>query len=195
MTVVPLFCARFIKAPAHHGTPSSEISVTVDHASNKRTLSDRFNIWFNDRFEGFLRIYDRMVGGVLRRPWLTLTVFGVAFAVSLAMFPLLGLSFFPRTDAGQFVINLKAPAGTRLSVTENEVAKVEDSGTAGGVSGRPGNDRLEYRRDARFFGDLHHQLGDAHGVRAGEPERGAQDRQLRVHGAGQAADRSASCRN
>ncbi len=125
MTVVPLFCARFIKAPAHHGTPSSEISVTVDHARNKRTLSDRFNIWFNDRFESFLRVYDRMVGGVLRRPGLTLTVFGVAFAVSIAMFPLLGLSFFPRTDAGQFVINLKAPAGSRLSVAENEVAKVE----------------------------------------------------------------------
>src|SRR5206468_8051017 len=52
--------------------------------------------------------------------------FGAAFAASLAIFPLLGLSFFPRTDAGQFVINLKAPTGTRLSVTENEVAKVED---------------------------------------------------------------------
>src|SRR6478672_11303284 len=51
MTVVPLFCARFIKAPAHHGTPSSEVDVTVDHARNKRTLSDKFNIWFNDRFE------------------------------------------------------------------------------------------------------------------------------------------------
>ena len=37
----------------------------------------------------------------------------------------LGVSFFPRTDAGQFVINLKAPSGTRLSVTEEEVAKVE----------------------------------------------------------------------
>jgi multidrug efflux pump subunit AcrB len=42
------------------------------------------------------------------------------------MFPLLGLSFFPRTDAGQFMINLKAPTGTRLAVTENEVAKVEN---------------------------------------------------------------------
>ena len=44
------------------------------------------------------------------------------------MFPLLGLSFFPRTDAGQFVINLKAPTGTRLGVTEGEVAKVEAPG-------------------------------------------------------------------
>jgi multidrug efflux pump subunit AcrB len=36
------------------------------------------------------------------------------------------VSFFPRTDAGQFVVNLKAPTGTRLAVTESEVAKVED---------------------------------------------------------------------
>src|SRR5204862_5840885 len=49
-----------------------------------------------------------------------------AFVASLALFPLLGLSFFPRTDAGQFVMNLKAPTGTRISVTEDEVAKVEN---------------------------------------------------------------------
>src|SRR5689334_14413003 len=30
MTVVPLYCARFIKAPAHHGTPSSEEPVEVE---------------------------------------------------------------------------------------------------------------------------------------------------------------------
>src|SRR4029079_9979724 len=40
----------------------------------------------------------------------------------------LGLSFFPRTDAGQFVINLKAPSGTRLAVTEGAVTKVEQLG-------------------------------------------------------------------
>jgi multidrug efflux pump subunit AcrB len=125
MTVVPLFCARFIKA-THHGTPSSEVAVTVDHPKSRRTLGDRFNIWFNDRFEAFLRIYDRAVAGILRRPALTLLGFSLAFVLSLGIFPLLGLSFFPRTDAGQFVINLKAPTGSRLSVTENEVMKVEN---------------------------------------------------------------------
>jgi multidrug efflux pump subunit AcrB len=114
MTVVPLFCARFMKAAAHHGTPSSEEPVEVELKSsyNRWRLGERFNVWFNDRFEGFLRIYDRMVGGA-------------PFAASLALFPLLGLSFFPRTDAGMFVINIKAPSGTRISVTETEVAKVE----------------------------------------------------------------------
>jgi multidrug efflux pump subunit AcrB len=126
MTVVPLFCARFIKAPAHHGTPSSELPVTVDHPKSKWSFGDRFNMWFNNRFEAFLRLYDRTVAGTLRRPAVTLIGFAVIFALSLGIFPLLGLSFFPRTDAGQFVINLKAPTGTRLSVTENEVMKVEN---------------------------------------------------------------------
>src|SRR5450432_1286958 len=126
MTVVPLFCARFIKAPAHHGTPSSEVPVTVDHAPKNRSLGERFNVWFNNRFEAFLRIYDKMVAATLRRPGLKLAAFAVALALSLGLFPLIGLSFFPRTDAGQFVINLKAPTGTRLAVTENEVVKVEN---------------------------------------------------------------------
>jgi len=126
MTVVPLFCARFIKAPAHHGTPSSEVPVTVDHARKNWSLSDRFNVWFNNRFEAFLRIYDRAVGATLRRPGLALAAFGVVLVLSLGLFPLIGLSFFPRTDAGQFVINLKAPTGTRLAVTESEVVKVEN---------------------------------------------------------------------
>jgi multidrug efflux pump subunit AcrB len=126
MTVVPLFCARFIKAPAHHGTPSSERPVEVDRPKRWWSLGARFNVWFNNRFESFLRLYDRMVAITLRRPAMTLGAFGVVFVLTLGLFPLIGLSFFPRTDAGQFVINLKAPTGTRLAVTNNEVAKVED---------------------------------------------------------------------
>jgi multidrug efflux pump subunit AcrB len=126
MTVVPLFCARFIKRPAHHGTPSNEQPVSVDHSRRNYSRTDRFNIWFNNQFESFLKVYDKLVGFTLKRPILTMASFGLLFVASLGLFPALGLSFFPRTDAGQFVINLKAPSGTRLEVTENEVAKVED---------------------------------------------------------------------
>ena len=124
LTVVPLFCARFIKA-SHHGTPSDELPVEIDKPKPKWSFNNRFNVWFNNRFESFLKFYDRLVAGTLRRPALTLGVFCVLFVLSLGLYPLLGLSFFPRTDAGQFVINMKAPTGTRLAVTENEVAKVE----------------------------------------------------------------------
>jgi multidrug efflux pump subunit AcrB len=124
MTIVPLYCARFIRA-AHHGTPASEVPVEVDVKGNHLTFGQRFNLWFNDRFEGFLRIYDRLVDYVLRRPGLTVALGGILFAASLALYPRLGLSFFPRTDAGMFVINIKAPSGSRISVTEDEIAKVE----------------------------------------------------------------------
>jgi multidrug efflux pump subunit AcrB len=128
LTVVPLFCARFIKAAAHHGTPSSEEPVEVELKSSRNhwRLGERFNIWFNDRFESCLRVYDRIAGVALRHARLTVALCGISFVGSLALFPLLGLSFFPRTDAGMFVINVKAPSGSRISLTESEVAKVEE---------------------------------------------------------------------
>src|SRR5439155_14424295 len=72
-----------------------------------------------------LGLYDAIVARALRRPWLTVVACGASFVASLALYPLIGLSFFPRTDAGMFVINVKAPTGSRISVTESEVAKVE----------------------------------------------------------------------
>ena len=110
MTVVPLFCANFLKAS--------------DHASNP-SLGQRFNAGFNRGFEGFLKSYDRAVAVTLRRPAFWLIVFAVGFGVSLLIFPHLELAFFPRTDAGQFVINVKAPSGTKLTETEKEIAQLE----------------------------------------------------------------------
>jgi multidrug efflux pump subunit AcrB len=48
-----------------------------------------------------------------------------AFVLSLGLYPLLGLSFFPRSDAGQFAINLKAPTGSRIELTNEYVSRVE----------------------------------------------------------------------
>jgi multidrug efflux pump subunit AcrB len=52
-------------------------------------------------------------------------ILGGVFLASLAIYPVLGLAFFPQTDAGQFTINLKVPTGTRIENTEQYVAKVE----------------------------------------------------------------------
>jgi hydrophobic/amphiphilic exporter-1 (mainly G- bacteria), HAE1 family len=50
----------------------------------------------------------------------------LVFLGSLAIYPLTGLAFFPKTDAGQFSINMKVPTGTRIEVSNDYVAKVED---------------------------------------------------------------------
>ena len=119
LTLVPLFCARFVKtAHGHH-----DVEEAAEHKTHG--FGARFNAWFNQGFEAMLGGYDRLVQTVLRWPSLTLAAFAALFALSFALWPQIGVSFFPRTDAGQFVINLKAPSGTRLSVTNAEVAKVE----------------------------------------------------------------------
>jgi multidrug efflux pump subunit AcrB len=126
MTVVPLFCARFIKSPAHPPVADQrEGDAAPAPVPRRLSLGARFNVWFNARFEAALRVYDRLVQRVLDRPLQVLAGFGALFAVTFLLWPAMGVSFFPRTDAGQFVMNLKLPSGTRLSVTEEEVARVE----------------------------------------------------------------------
>jgi multidrug efflux pump subunit AcrB len=59
------------------------------------------------------------------RPALVVAAVMGIFVVSLVLYPFLGVAFFPRTDAGQFVINVKAPSGSRIEVTSRDVARVE----------------------------------------------------------------------
>jgi multidrug efflux pump subunit AcrB len=70
--------------------------------------------------------YDIAVRKSLLRPVATVSGILGIFLLSLCLFPFMGLSFFPRTDPGQFVINVKAPSGTRLEVTDQYIAKVEN---------------------------------------------------------------------
>ena len=125
MTVVPLFCARFIKHAGEHETPSAERDLEYRPAK-PASFGARFNAWFNGHFERFLTRYDSAVAYVLRWPVVTLIGFAVVFAVSLLFYSRLGVSFFPRTDSGQFQVNIKAPAGTRIDITEAEIKRVED---------------------------------------------------------------------
>ncbi len=116
MTVVPLFCAKFIKY--HHGHEIGEIEV-------KKGWPRRFNTWFNRKFHQMLDRYEGCLNLALIRP--VATVLGITgiFVLSLALYPFVGEAYFPRTDPSQFVINLKAPTGTRIEDTDQYVQKVE----------------------------------------------------------------------
>lgn len=116
MTVVPLFCAYWIKGVSAHAAVEAQ----------PRTLMSRFNAWFNRQFQNLLKLYDLAVGWTLQRPAATLAGFLGLFLLSLGLLPYLGMAYFPRTDPGQFVINLKTPTGTNVDVTEQEVARVEN---------------------------------------------------------------------
>jgi multidrug efflux pump subunit AcrB len=120
MTVVPLFCARFLTAShhAHEGQEGEELHPAL-------SFTERFNQGFGRRFEQMLVWYERRVRAGLRAPGRVVVAITGLFALSLVIYPFLGVAFFPRTDAGQFVMNVKAPSGSRIEVTTAEVDRIE----------------------------------------------------------------------
>jgi HAE1 family hydrophobic/amphiphilic exporter-1 len=131
MTVVPLFCAHLVKAHAPQGqAPAGGAGPAAGDAAagasgKLAAAARRFNERFNRRFTGMLDSYEASLARALLRP--AATVLGITgiFVLSLGLYPFVGKSYFPRTDPGQFVINLKAPTGTRLELTDGLVAQVE----------------------------------------------------------------------
>lgn len=101
MTVAPVTIQAFIKAGQHH-----------------ETWFDRLFNWFTDRYTSILAwclSHKAIVVG------LSIVLLGAAglSAASLAT------EFFPKVDAGQFIINLSTPEGTRVENTEAIVQRIE----------------------------------------------------------------------
>ena len=117
VTVVPLFCAYFLKPAHEHG---------ADGAEAKKSWSARFHAEFNAKFEKMLNLYEKYVQKTLDRPREALILFIGIFLLTFLLLPFIGVSFFPRSDAGQFVINVKAPTGTRIEVTNDYIKQVEE---------------------------------------------------------------------
>ncbi|HLZ12231.1 MAG TPA: efflux RND transporter permease subunit [Candidatus Acidoferrum sp.] len=118
MTVVPLFCAKWVRL---HQADEAAGEGAIEARLGK--LAKKFDFYFGR----MLHKYDLSVNKALLRPVATVTGLAGVSLLALSLYPLLGVSFFPRTDAGQFVINVKAPSGTRVELTEEYVKKVEET--------------------------------------------------------------------
>ncbi|HYB89525.1 MAG TPA: efflux RND transporter permease subunit [Candidatus Binataceae bacterium] len=111
MSLIPLYCARFLTA---------EEAEEEEHGKGN---------WFS---AGFNRLYERFAGGyeelletALDHKGIVVGSVSLLFAVSLAIYPLLGTELFPATDAGIFTINFRAPAGTRIELTTDLARRIE----------------------------------------------------------------------
>jgi multidrug efflux pump subunit AcrB len=116
MTVVPLYCARFIRL-------KDEDKHLED---SKPGLFVRFESNFNAKYEALLSWYEGLAKRAMQRPGVTAAAIlcGVMLVLA-AVLPFLGRAYFPRTDPGQFVINVRMPSGTRLESSNDFIAKVE----------------------------------------------------------------------
>src|SRR6202008_510039 len=113
MTVIPLFCATFLGKQHEHAQEKSSIF---------RRIVNRFNI----EFQRLLDCYGKLAHRSMARPGFTAAVILICVVVITGIsLPFVGRAYFPRTDAGQFVINVKMPSGTRIEVSDHYIAQVE----------------------------------------------------------------------
>jgi len=100
-TLVPILSVWFLRGHAH---------VSESSAFGK----------FQKRYGGFLE-------RVMRVRWLLVIVYlGVAIVIIALLAPHLGTEIFPRVDAGQMALRLRAPPGTRIESTEKITLSVFD---------------------------------------------------------------------
>jgi len=104
MTVVPAGCARFLRG----GTAEERAASFFERAF------DRIRTAYAAALEKALDRRGRLLGAVL-----------ALFLAALAAIPWIGTELFPAVDAGQFMLRVRAPSGTRLEKTEELCVAVE----------------------------------------------------------------------
>jgi multidrug efflux pump subunit AcrB len=80
---------------------------------------------FNHVFEHFRERYHQVLESALVHRRMVALAAAVFCIGSMVLVPFIGQDFFPRVDAGQIRLHVRAPAGTRIEETEQLVAAVD----------------------------------------------------------------------
>ncbi|MFZ0888756.1 MAG: efflux RND transporter permease subunit [Candidatus Binataceae bacterium] len=130
MTIIPLYCARFLTVEEARALESVEELDAADARTDSgapgplrgaRGLFARFN----RGYERFARWYEVALRRALDHKLGVIGALTALFLVSMALYPRLGTQLFPTTDAGKFAIKMGAPLGSRLEVSEAYAHQVE----------------------------------------------------------------------
>jgi len=104
LTLTPYLASKFLKVNADSAQPHL------------------FRRWLNRFVE---EKYKPALNWALHHKRFTLIAILITFIGSLALFPLIGVSFFPKADKPQFFINIEMPQGTNQDQTAAVSKKVE----------------------------------------------------------------------
>lgn len=110
LTVVPAFCATFVRNKVQQGQSSEEAANGPAAVGVKP--------------QG---LYGRCLNVALKVPALTAVVIIAAVGTTFMLWPMMGSELFPSVDAGTFEIRLKTTPGTRLQDTEKLVERIEET--------------------------------------------------------------------
>jgi len=112
MTIIPLYCVRFITKRHHQGT-----SKELNGHQNKQ----------EGRFNRFAQRYQKFLSSLMKIKGVVIFAVVMLFCASLFFYPFIGKELFPRSDVGYLTIYLHLPTGTRIEKTDEAMKNVEQS--------------------------------------------------------------------
>src|SRR5579863_3555909 len=113
MTVIPIYCARFLTA---------ESARESEEGATRGPLGAFMRV-----YERLAARYERILDSALDHKFAVISAVAVVFVLSMLIYPLIGTELFPQTDAGQFIIDYRAPVGTRIEITEELTERMENA--------------------------------------------------------------------
>jgi hydrophobe/amphiphile efflux-1 (HAE1) family protein len=119
-TVTPLLCFHWLRGEheARQGSGAGRrwLTVRLDRVfSWSGVVLDRMDALYQRQLNWALDHRKALIGGIL-----------VMLASALVVLPLVGSEFFPQSDESQFLIQVRAPVGTRVEETERIIKRMED---------------------------------------------------------------------
>ncbi len=122
-TLVPTLVKYLLPGELRH----HQIESDNGHPTTSRNLIWRLHYAFNRQFEKFRNGYWNSLAWTLSHRLVVFILFITFFVSSMALIPFIGQDFFPKVDAGQFRLHVRAPTGTRIEETERIFHQVENT--------------------------------------------------------------------
>lgn len=140
LTFTPLLARKFLKVPARQPQMATYLQ------------SVRQNI------------YRPILATALKRPFVIVTLATLSFIGSIALFPIVGVSFFPTADKPLLLIDIETPEGSNIDRTERAASFVEslldttELVTHYTTNIGHGNPQIYYNRIPENFAKTHAQI-------------------------------------
>jgi multidrug efflux pump subunit AcrB len=115
-TLTPILIGLLLKGE-HRGAPGGRW----------RRLAGRFHDAFNRGFERMRSEYALLLSYLLEHRFIVPAAAVLILGLGATMLTFVGRDFFPAIDGGQIQLHVRAPAGTRIEVTEAIFQAVEDN--------------------------------------------------------------------
>ena len=116
-TVVPMLAARIISGDAH----AENLSTAASHPSLLMRMFHRCGEWLNALDNSY---HNGLKWAIHHRMWTVCGALGFTF-LSMLLATQIGTELMPKTDSGDFSINVKLPIGTALEQTNKTMKKIE----------------------------------------------------------------------